>query len=111
MELREFISESLKQIIAGVKQARDYAKGDEARINPSVTPRPGSLYHMASNTHLQDIEFDVAVTVTEEKEKAGKISVLAGIFGGEAGGQSRASNASISRIKFSVPVVLPADRS
>lgn len=63
---------------------------------------------------ITNIEFDIAVTVEKTSqfgdEAKGKISVRTGILdiGGGVGGDSQKteSNATTSRIKFSVPVAL-----
>ena len=56
---------------------------------------------------IQKLEFDVAVTATEGSEKKAGIGVAMAMFG--AGGQasSNTMNTSISRIRFTVPVILP----
>lgn len=70
MELKDFVSATLKQIIEGVKDAQEFALENDASINPT---RSGSTIEGSSVTNdmrtvgtkiyqLQDIEFDVAVT-------------------------------------------------
>ena len=106
IELRQFIGETLKQIALGVVDAQDAL--DNAEINPAefagncnrmFSGRTGGLVH--------DVEFDVAVTATDETTTKAGISVLIASVGLGAAGQSAASNQSVSRIRFSVPVVLP----
>ena len=57
--------------------------------------------------HVTPIEFDVAVTVTGGSEKKGGIGVFSGVFGVGGQASSNAASSSVSRIKFSVPVILP----
>lgn len=104
MDIHTFVSESLNQIIRGVERAQ------ETNVNSKVNPAeimPGKLI-------LTPIDFDIAVTVEQTSQSgdnaSGKITVRTGIFGlsGGVGGESqlRESNATTSRIKFTIPVAL-----
>ena len=57
--------------------------------------------------HTEKINFNVAITVTEEVEGKSGIGVFIAGFG--IGGQEKTdtSNVSVSTISFSVPVLLP----
>jgi len=57
---------------------------------------------------VQRIDFDVAVTATEGTETKGGVGIMVGAIGLGSQGKSDASNASQSRIKFVVPMVLPS---
>ncbi len=84
MELKEFISETIKGVIAGIADGQQ--KG--------ATVRAGGR-----------IDFDIAVTTKETSDGGvkGKISVLAlGSF--SASNKSLGENSTVSRIKFSVDV-------
>jgi len=96
MELEEFITESLKQIMTGVTKAQE----DPANTGIINAIKPGGgLY-----APVKEIEFDVAVTVSQEQGTKGGIGIFVGDVGVGAKGQSQSSNTSVSRIKFSVPV-------
>jgi len=56
------------------------------------------------------VEFDMAVTATEGKETKGGIGVVAGVFTLGSAGKSDAASGSESRIKFSVPLLLPTHK-
>jgi hypothetical protein len=88
MELETFVAKSLAEIIDGVKAAK----------NNGV-----NVY----NHSAKDVDFDVAVTVTEGADKKGGVGVFVAGFGIGAQGSTSASNSSVSRIKFTVPVFLP----
>lgn len=119
MQLDEFIEKSLTQIIDGVSKAQEYARSKGASVNPNdLRWSPvGNTNHLAlvvvkSSLHenepfAQMIEFDVAVTATE----GDKIKVAAGLFAGAFGvgtqGATEQANATVSHIKFGVPMVLP----
>lgn len=114
MELKEFVKESLVQIIEGVKAAQDATTGTTARINPTGMAfgdmkgqRP---YDSSTNISLGNIEFDIAVTVSEGESAKGGIAVLAGLIGGKAQAGFENVSSYASRIKFQVPVLFPSGK-
>lgn len=108
MDLRNFIAETLTQIIGGITDAQknmmEFQKDKESEYTaPYVNPNPSSDNHKK----LSDVDFDVAVTVSEGKsvEGSGGLSVMGVSLGGKGG--SEQTNSSVSRIKFSIPVSYP----
>ena len=93
MDVKEFVSKTLLQIVEGVQEAISQ-NPTNARINPS-----NSFAHA-----LKQVEFDVAITATDERDASGGIKV--GGIGADL--QSKSRDGSVSRIKFTVPVVLPS---
>jgi len=74
-------------------------------------PQPVAPYHPTEDTYSSYIEFDVAVTVTEGAERKGGIGVAAGIFAIGGQGKTETQSGTVSRIKFSVPVMLPSGKN
>lgn len=104
MELRDFISESLKAIIGGVKDAQSFARENDSCINPNqfgVLESPKHILDMGDGTVsiVQPVSFDICVTNTKKKSGRGGIEVL-------SGGIENATDTA-NRIKFSVTVSLP----
>jgi len=112
MQLRDFVAESIRQIIDGVRTAQDYAAEHGSKVNPSniwyrVDQGVVKIQDRDTGAIIQEVNFDVAVTTTDgTKTKAG-IGVFVGPVGVGSHGQSEASNQSVSRLQFSVPVALP----
>jgi chemotaxis protein CheY-P-specific phosphatase CheC len=111
MELQQFVSEALKQIVSGISDAQKEMVGIKAFINP---PDPRYYGVSSQGCHLQygdsvvqNIEFDVAVTTSEGKETKGGIGIFVGSVGVGTQGKSDSSSMSVSRIKFSVPIAFP----
>ncbi len=97
------MSETLRQIVKGVRAAQQDEDCAGAQINPTVNQ--GLAYNI-----VEKIQFDVAVTVSAENEKQGKASIgVASVFGLGIGGQATSitTSSSASRIKFDIPVILP----
>lgn len=106
MDLKDFVAVSIDQIFEGIKTAREkhraVAPPTRYAAEKSSEPRgPG-------NSPLDKIDFDIAVTTTEATTDkiAGGIKVL-NIFGVglDASKGQELQNSTVSRIKFSVPVV------
>ena len=111
MELQEFVTESLTQILAGVKAAEERAVEHGGVINPRVRPVGGDKRGIAltatGERPCEIVQFDVAVTVTEGTESKGGIGVVAGVFGVGVKGSSAMESSAVSRLKFSVPIAFP----
>ncbi len=108
MDLEAFVAETLRQIIKGVETAQQHEDCKRAKINPRANVHQWSTGNtIAVDPASRQVEFDVAVTVTEGSEKKGGIGVFTGVFGIGGQASSNAANSSDSRIKFSVPVILP----
>ena len=111
MELKIFITETLTQIIGGVKEAQSHAAKYGAEVNPPVFSKPDKFDRLQHkdiwSSLIQEVNFDVAVTASEGTETKGGIGVFVGVIGLGSQGQSEKSNESVSRIKFSVPICLP----
>ena len=112
MELKNFISQALTDIIQGVYDTQQ-ALGDNRKfINPELSTQQGTHEKHGKNVSIQGqlveiVEFDVAVTATEGTGTKGGIGVVAGVFAIGSQGQSSSENSAASRIKFSVPITLP----
>lgn len=116
MELKEFVTETIKAIVSGVKEAQEEAKKQGALVNPKLTMRSNSgksdipVYFFETYDHIydaQNLEFDVAVTVSSKSTAKGGVGIIVSAFGVGVQGEKQATNNQVSRIKFSVPIVLP----
>ena len=107
MELKEFITETLTQIIEGVKSAQEKSKDTGALINPADTKAQENTPKTTQNDYIGLVDFGVALTQIEGKEGKSGIGVyFAGIgFGGQQ--KTDTQNMSVTNIKFSIPVIFP----
>nr|WP_319495363.1 trypco2 family protein [uncultured Desulfobacter sp.] len=121
MELREFIKSSLVEISRGILDASKELEDTNAVVSPNdfkFTSESSQAFGRTFKSNVIDptsgtrvvhkVDFDIAVVVDEtDTAKAGvKISVMS--IGLSAGGESSSKSGSTSRIKFSVPIVLPS---
>ena len=115
MDLKEFVAESLRQIMDGVAEAKIHGTKIGADVNPA-----GNLGHytkMAEGVlsrevnggwqYAQNVSFDVAVTTIEESHTRGGAKLAVAVFSAGGGKQSDLTNSSVSRVQFTVPVFLP----
>lgn len=115
MDLQTFIQASLVQIANGIAGANGELKETGALVNPrNLYPdkNGGHNYgYIGSKGEAQRlvefVEFDVAITVSQESEKGGKIGLMVGALGVGVGGKSADENSSVSRIRFKLPVAWP----
>jgi len=116
MDLKTFVTETLVQIVAGVSDAAGQIAqlGTNAQVNPHVT---STSYETGP---ARAVEFDVAITVSDESQSAGSskaggslgilsvVGVKASAEIGENSGSTQ-RNEAVSRVKFSVQLSQPSN--
>ena len=108
MELKDFISETLKQIIEGVASAQEFGATRGALVNPKGLKSSKAEYlDEATGEAASLIAFDVAVTTVEGQGTKGGVGVFIAPFTLGSQGQSDSSTSTVSRVKFSIPAHLP----
>lgn len=112
MDIRQFVSETLTQIVEGVTDANQRLS-DDSEVNPRCGGTPEGKPYVEYYSELRPVElvdFDLAVTVTEGTGAKGGLGVAAGFIG--LGGQksSESSAEAVSRVKFTLPLMLPRGR-
>ena len=110
MELKDFIKETLAQIIEGVKSAQEAVK-ESGEINPNqavygkdihertVRDVNGQIIHM--------VDFDVSVSSAEGSELKGGGGIVIGPVKIGANGSISEKGTSENRVKFQVPISYP----
>lgn len=111
MELKEFIKTALTDITNAVSELQGELQNG-AIVSPSM---PNSVSNVTVkdpqndkiNRLISKIDFDVAITVgnTDNTEVGGKVGIQ--IFSAKLGGNNENHTENVSRMTFSIPVVLP----
>lgn len=117
MELKEFIRTALTDIVSAIRETQEDVK-EYATIAPLMTigEKTSAILMKNGVAHVSNIDFDVAIT-TETKEntenviKAGIKVVSAFNFGVGSKGDTAETSQSVSRIRFSIPILLPRSAS
>jgi 1-aminocyclopropane-1-carboxylate deaminase/D-cysteine desulfhydrase-like pyridoxal-dependent ACC family enzyme len=118
MNLQQFITETLVQISKGIEGADKQLADSSAIVNPrhvAAEPKLDSAYGFLIEEHevrnhraiVQKIDFDVALHASTSTEAAGKVGLLVAGIGIGTKASSEHGDKSESRIKFSIPMVLP----
>jgi hypothetical protein len=116
MTLQEFVSQSLLEIVTGIRESQKEAYKYLADINPPVsrnemqnTPRSdiaGAHGQVDVSPHTTFVEFDVAVlATTDSKTKAG-LGLFVASFGAGATTEAGDVKNTHNRIKFTIPIRL-----
>lgn len=112
MELKDFIKETLSQIIDAVSETQEKYKDKHVLICPDDIQSEKGEYYIDNESHyeyynrktkVQNIEMDIAISVTEKEGNKSGIGIAKII--------NAIQNESVSKIKFSIPLVLPTSNT
>jgi len=109
--LKEFVSETIKQIFIGIEDAQKACQNGE--INPMDVKTMGEKvtgYLHSDYVMLKNIDFDIAVSVSKGTETKGGLGIFVGPLAVGTKGMSDMASSTINRIKFSVPVTFPSKK-
>jgi len=109
MELKDFVSETLKQVMEGVKMAQEKAAEVGGTINPQGFVVPGKSMPMNTGLSItgQMIDFDIVVSTQDTDKAKGGVGIFVGEIGIGVKGEAESQSTAVNRIRFSVPVYLP----
>lgn len=112
MELKDFVQQTLVQIIQGVKAAQgETGRGEDERVAGAINPQLSAPSVKGTVTRSGQtptpVEFDVALSVSKEKTVKGKGGFMVAEWGLGAEGNFAKENVAIHRIKFQVQIALP----
>ena len=114
MELKDFIVETISEIVDGVSELQKKYESSNATICPANASlrQNGDMYVRNSRAKSdysfpQQIEMDIAICVNEKDGSKSGIGI-AKILNVGVSNESEHTNNTVSRIKFSIPVILPS---
>lgn len=107
MQLKEFVSQAICDIVCGVQDAQGQLP------QGSVVPVVRNSYKSvdAGISDVTSIQFEVAVSADERKGSEAKLNVVAAIVGGGVKGDSGSSSSYAAKLSFRVPVKFPQIRA
>jgi len=115
MKLKDFVSNSISEIIDGITAAQTKTKDSGAIINPRgkvINSESESIAgfiqdNESKRTPIVELKYNVVVEADDsESDKAG-ISVVGGFFGFGGAIENKNANRSTNSITFSVPILFP----
>jgi hypothetical protein len=100
MNVKEFVRKTIEEITLGVYEAQNSCS-NQARVGAT---RPSCQTREPAGS-LREIEFDIAVVVSESSKSGVDASIAVYGIGIGGGKQKDARTETTHRIKFSVPVI------
>ena len=95
MDLKNFVSETLQQIMSGVAGAQ--SRSEQGEVNPDTSRTVSKEWATSkSGRMVHNVDFDVAVSVAEASETQGGIGLVVGPVLLGSKGQSHEENSSVS---------------
>ena len=116
MDVKEFVSETLTQIVAGITEANKEIHSKGAYIVSSNLKEANGLparetYSDDKNNQrhiVREINFDISVVVSDSAQSGVKGGLQVFSFMHADGGvENNTSSSSMHRIKFSLPLAMP----
>lgn len=111
MELKDFVKGVITDITCAVKELQDELKNG-AVVSPNLERSTGKdtvkdYCNAGACRPISEIDFEVAVTAGNmvNKEAGGALGIH--VLQGKVGGKSEERMESISKIRFSIPLILP----
>lgn len=109
MELKDFIKETITQIVDGVVEAQAAIAKHGAEINPrKVQFKEAGQYNYHNSGKPQMVEFNVGLTTIKKAGSAEGVGVFLGSISLGKKNDEGSEHTAVSRIRFSLPVVLPS---
>ena len=111
MDLKEFTKQTLVQIVEGAAEANEALEKHNAFIPDTNLYNKDECYYTVDKEKIKrkviNVDFDVAITATECEGTNGGASLKVASFLNMGGGaESKTENQTISRIKYTIPLVL-----
>lgn len=107
MDLKDFISGSIADIAEAVRAADATLKEHGGMVNPGTHTDNMAGSFVAPRTRL---DFDVAITASKQSEGGAEVKAKIFVVEASLGGKGEKTSQSVSRLSFSIDVVLPHDR-
>ncbi|WP_150112483.1 hypothetical protein [Ferrovum myxofaciens] len=103
MDLKDFVSQALCDIIGGVKKAQE--ETSTGTICPNGLETEDAI--KAAISTITTVDFQVTVRTEEHAGSAAKLSVVTAIIGGSIKGESGTNSGNAATLSFRIPVRLP----
>lgn len=114
IELKDFISETIKQIAMGIETASKECADYDVIINPNITIGSSGDYciprepeHVHIQRRVQSLDMEISVVVSESKEKQGKAQIGISSIGAGINRSNNTQSANENKVRFSIPICLP----
>ena len=108
MELKDFIKNTLEQIIEGTSLAQQSIQEKGGTINPTnMSFQKDGAWNNYRHAMPQEVTFDVGLTSTDKSGSTEGIGVFLGSISLGKKNDAAVEQVAITKVKFTVPLVLP----
>ncbi len=112
MDLKEFIKVVIADITEAVSESQHELKNNSIICPKNVNNNKlGYIMEVNDCLTVSNILFDIGVTTENHQTLSGQVNTKIGVsvasFGGEGNGSDTYSKGQMSRISFSIPLILP----
>jgi hypothetical protein len=112
MTVKEFVEDTLVQIVEGIKAGQERIGPSGAFINQKgmsfqIPQLEGRRYNSQTFEVEEHVRFDLAVTIESGTGTKGGVGVFLGGVTLGAQGQSANKDLVVNRVQFNVPIVFP----
>jgi len=108
MELKDFVKETLEQIVEGASLAQDVIIARGGNVNPSsMRFQKDGVMNNYDHAIPQDVVFDVGLTSTDKSGSSEGIGVFLGSISLGKRNDSADEQVAMTKVKFTIPLVLP----
>ena len=120
MELKDFISQTIREIAEGVQAASEQCSDLGVIVNPAVTlgengdffvPKDNVKEHITVERRVQQIHMDVLVSVTETSTLDSQVKASIKVLSANVNGKTDGNTLNSNRVSFDIPVCLPVKNS
>ena len=108
MDIKEFTKETITQIVNAVREANELISDYGASIPTDYFQGSRAITsYKDGEKNIIDVEFDVAVSAVESANVGGGAGIKVAAINIGLGANSQNENSTLSRVKFTLPLVLP----
>lgn len=108
MELKDFIKQTIEQIVEGVVEAQALIQKHDAYVNPVNFSYTIDGKHNNSRYSLpQNVLFDIGLTSSTKEGSSEGIGVFLGSINLGKKNEDSVESIAVTKVKFSVPLALP----
>lgn len=108
MELKDFIVSAITSLTEGVVEADKLIKDKGGMVNPGTHQKDGQVDTNFVHPRTT-LNFDIAISASSTKNGEAEGSAKIWVVEAKLGGGVKSKNESVSRLTFSLDVVLPSD--
>lgn len=104
MDLQEFVTQTLLQIVRGISEANKVLEPERKKPDGSPLPKLFLLPPGVQKDGGHGVHFDVAVTARSESDKGAGAKASLSVVQFDVGGKQTATSEQVSHISFSVQI-------